>query len=145
MTPSALQRLARRALLIRAKRDVGIAALLPATSIQPDGEPSWPIITIEAPNMLRIRNACPTGAAISFDVHGFAGPRYNTAGAVIETGYDHASRLGSAIEACYADNHLTLEGGPDCRIRFSDTRLLRDEGPDDWHWFGQLNCRVIAA
>lgn len=141
--PTALQRLARRALLTRAKADTDLTDLVPAASIDPDGEVAWPFMLIENPRTLRLRAACVRGARASFDVHAFAGPRY-TAGAMVETGYDHASRIGAQIETTFADNVLTLEGGATCRIEFSDVQMLKDDEPDAWHWFGQLNCRVLS-
>lgn len=141
--PTALQRLARRALLTRAKADTDLTDLVPAASIDPDGEVAWPKIMIESPRTLRLRAACVRGARVSFDVHAFAGPRY-AAGALVETGYDHASRIGAQIETTFADNVLTLEGGATCRIEFSDVQMMKDDEPDAWHWFGQLNCRVLS-
>ena len=142
--PTDLQRLARRALLTRAKANTALIALVPAASIAPDGEPTWPFMLIEAPRTLRLRASCVRGATVSFDVHAFAGPRV-VAGATVETAYDHASRIGSAIETALADNVLTLEGGAKCHISFSDAQMLRDDEPDAWHWFAQINCRVLAA
>lgn len=142
-TPASLQREARRALITRAKASAGLTALVPAASIASEDRPPWPIIQIESPRTLRLRMTCVRGARVSFDVHAFAGPRIDS-GAMVETGYDHASRIASAIETAFADNRLTLESGAVCKIEFSDTRLLRDEEPDAWHWFGQLNCRVLA-
>jgi hypothetical protein len=141
--PSSLQRLARRALLERAKADAGLTDLVPAASISPDGAPSWPFMLVASPRTLRIRAACVRGATVSFDVHAFAGPRLS-GGQIVETGYDHASRIGDAIETVFANNNLTLEGGANCRIRFSDMQLLPDDDPDHWHWLSQLNCRVLA-
>jgi hypothetical protein len=141
--PTELQRLARRALLTRAKATGALTALVPAPSIAPDAEVPWPKISIEAPRALPLRSACVRGASVAFDVHAFAGPR-EVAQQVVETGYDHASRIGAAIETAFADNRITLEDGAVCKIEFSDANLLRDGEPDAWHWFGQLNCRVLA-
>lgn len=143
-TPTGLQRLARRALLARAKADTDLIALVPAASIDPDGEPTWPFMLIEAPRTLRLRAACVRGARVSFDVHAFAGPRLS-GGATVETGFDFISRIGAAIETAFADNVLTLEGGATCHIGFSDAQMLRDGEPDAWHWFSQINCRVLAV
>lgn len=142
--PTDLQRLARRALLIRAKADPALVALVPAASIAPDGEPTWPIILIETPTARSLIAACLRGAEVSFDVHAFARARVSDSQEV-ETGYDHTSRIGGQIERTLADNRLLLENGATCRIRFSDRQMLRDGRPDDWHWFGQLNCRVLAV
>jgi hypothetical protein len=142
--PTDLQRLARRALLIRAKADAALVALVPVASIAPDGERPWPILLIETPTTRRLNASCVRGAEVSFDVHAFARAR-KSGGREVETGYDHASRIGGQIERTFADNWLDLENGARCRVRFSDTQLLRDGKPDDWHWFGQLNCRVLAV
>jgi hypothetical protein len=141
--PAALQRLARRALLTRLKADATLTALVPAASIAPQGEPTWPFVLVESPRTLRLRMACVRGARLSFDVHAFAGPRLD-AGAVAETGYDHTSRIAAAIEGALADNRITLEDGSVCKIEFSDAQMLRDGEPDAWHWFSQINCRVLA-
>ena len=142
-TPSSLQRLARRALLIRAKEDAALTALVPAGSIDPVDRAIWPFMLIESPRTLRLRMSCVRGATVSFDVHAFARSR-EEAGRVVETGYDHVSRIADAIETAFADNHLTLENGADCAISFSDTAFIKDGAPDDWHWTAQLNCRVLS-
>lgn len=138
-TPTGLQRLARRAVLIRLKNDAGLLALVAKDSIDPRGTPSWPIVLVEAPSGTPLRMSCAQGAAISFDVHAFAGPLSTL------TGYDHASAIGAAVEAALKPNHITLENGAQCRVSFSDMRLLKDADPDHWHWFAQLNCRVLEA
>lgn len=141
--PAALQRLVRRELLTRLKADATLTALVPAASIAPQGKPTWPFVLVESPRTLRLRMACVRGARVSFDVHAFAGPR-EVAGAVVETGYDHVSRIAAAIEVALADNRVTLEGGAVCKLEFSDAQLLKDGEPDAWHWVSQINCRVLA-
>lgn len=141
--PATLQRLARRALLTRAKAHAPLTALVPATSIAPEGEAQWPFVLIESPRTQRLRMACVRGARVAFDVHAFAGPR-RTGNQVVETGYDHASSIGAALEGAFADNRIALEDGSVCKIEFSDAQLVRDGEPDAWHWFGQINCRVLA-
>lgn len=142
--PTSLQREARRALLTLAKADTALTTLVPASSIDADGTPAWPHIRIEAPRTLRLRASCVRGARVSFDVHAFAGPQVDS-GVVIKTGYDHASAIGAAIETAFADNRITLEGGAVAKIEFSDMQMLRDGEPDAWHWFAQINCRVLSA
>lgn len=139
ITPTALQRQARRTLLIRAKNHAGLLALVPKDNIAPDGRPEWPIVLIEAPRALPRRMSCAKGADVSFDVHAFA----RLTGTM--TGYDHISAIGEQVETAFAPNVLTLEDGSQCRLSFSDVRILKDQDPDDWHWFGQLNCRVLKA
>lgn len=139
ITPTALQRQARRTILIRAKNAAGLIALVPKANIDPDGVKPWPIIMVEAPRATGTRMACANGADISFDVHAFAGPNANL------TGYDHISAIGEQIETVLAPNNITLEDGSTCKLSFSDVRILKDNDPDHWHWFGQLNCRVLKA
>lgn len=139
ITPTALQRQARRTILIRAKNAAGLLALVPKANIDPDGVKPWPIIMVEAPRATGTRMACANGADISFDVHAFAGPKSNL------TGYDHISAIGEQIETVLAPNNITLEDGSTCKLSFSDVRILKDNDPDHWHWFGQLNCRVLKA
>lgn len=89
--------------------------------------------------MLPRRMACARGSDIAMDVHAFAGPT----GAM--TGRRHISAIGNAIQTTFAPNVLTLEDGSQCRLAFSDVRILKDNDPDHWHWFGQLNCQVLKA
>lgn len=98
----------------------------------------WPFVIIRSPRTLRLRQSCVRGARVSFDVHVFA--RAITG----KTGYDHATDIADAVEGAFADNRLVLENGAVCKISFSDTQLLEDESPNDWHWFGQLNAKVLA-
>lgn len=140
ITPTDLQRYARRSILIRAKNDGALTALVPKASIDPDGTPTWPIILVEAPAMLPRRMSGAKGADVSFDVHAFAGPKGSTL-----TGYDHISQIGTAIETVLAPNRLELENGASCKLWFTDARILKDNDPDHWHWFGQLNCSVLKA
>ncbi len=139
ITPTALQRQARRTLLARARNHAGLLALVPKANIDPDGVHEWPIVLIEAPRALPKRMACVKGADVSFDVHAFAGPTSAI------TGYDLISAIGEQIETAFAPNVLPLEDGSQCRLAFSDVRILKDNDPDHWHWFGQLNCEVLKA
>jgi hypothetical protein len=139
-----LQRLVRRALLTRAKNDAALTALIPAASINPTGTPDWPFIVLRSPVTQRLKAACLNGGQGSWDVHAFAGPRLS-GGAVVETAEDHAGVIGAAIEAAFADNWLSLEGGGKVRIRLNDIRLLQDGDPDHYHWFAQVNWRALAS
>lgn len=142
-TPASLQNETRRALLIRAKAHAPLTSLVPAASIDPDGEPTWPFMLIETPRTQRLRMACVRGARVFFDAHAFAGPRV-VAGVTVETGRDHIARIASAIETAFADNRITLESGAVAKIELSDAQLLKDGEPDHFHWFAQVNCRVLA-
>lgn len=138
-----LQRLVRRALLARLKADTGLTALVPAGSINPLGEPTWPFIVLRAPVSRQLRAAKLHGQEGSWDIHAFARAR-EVAGVLAETGEDHCGRIGAEIERVLADNRLLIEGGAICRITVSDMRLLTDESPDDWHYFAQINWRALA-
>lgn len=139
ITPTALQRQARRTILIRLKNAAPLIALVPKVNIDPDGVKPWPIIMVEAPTMIPRRMSCANGADVSFDVHAFAGPKANL------TGYDHISAIGEQIDTVLAPNNIVLEDGSTCKLSFSDVRILKDNDPDHWHWFGQLNCKVLKA
>lgn len=142
-----IQRTVRRAVLARLKADAGLTALVPAASIYPQAvpdEPAWPFVKLGPTGTLRLRAACVNGGTVRVDVHAFARAR-ESGGAVVETAEDHASRIGAAIEAALADNRITLETGAIARVRLSDYQLMQDEEPDAFHWFAQLNARVLAA
>jgi len=142
-TQAALQRYVRRALMIRAKADATLTALVSVASINPDGEPAWPFVQFDVPRTQPLRLSCVKGATAQVDVHLFVGPR-EEAGNTVETGYDHASRCAAALEAVISDAWIDLEDGSRARLRLSDTQMLRDAEPDAWHWFGQVNARVLA-
>lgn len=144
ITPTALQRQARRTILIRAKNAAELIALVPKDNIDPAGAKEWPIMMVEAPRATGTRMACANGADVSFDVHAFAGPK-KSGDVVTMTGYDHISAIGEQIETVLAPNNIVLEDGSHCKLSFSDVRILKDNDPDHWHWFGQLNCRVLKA
>ena len=65
----------RRAVLALLKADSALTALVPAASIDPQGEPTAPFVLWEDPAMTPLRAACVRGATGSFDVHAFAAPR----------------------------------------------------------------------
>lgn len=139
-----LQRHVRRAILPILKADAALTALVPAASINPTGTPTWPFIVLRAPVTQRLKAACVNGGQGSWDIHAFAGQRL-VAGTVVETAEDHAGRIGAAIEMALADNWLALPDGAKVRIRLSDIRLLQDGDPDHYHWFAQINWRVLST
>lgn len=141
-----LQRLVRRAVLQRLKADSALTALVPAASIYPQaaGQPTWPFIKLGPTGTLKLRAACVRGGLVSVDVHAFARSR-KMGGAVIETAEDHASRIGAEIERLLDGVNITLEGGAKAKLDLGDIRLLQDQEPDAFHWFAQINARVLAA
>jgi len=139
-----VQRLVRRALLARLKANAGLTDLVPAGSINPDGQATWPFIRLRAPVTRRLRAAGLNGGEGSFDIHAFARAR-EVAGQEVETAEDHAGRIGGAIEAALADARFAIESGYVLHISVSEMRLLEDEEPEAYHWFAQANWRVLAA
>lgn len=134
-----LQRFVRRAVLARLKADVGLLALVPKASINPTTAPTWPFIVLRAPVTQRLNAANLRGGEGSWDVHAFA------AAVPTLTAEDNAGLIGAEIERVLADNNLALEGGGNVRIRLGDIRLLPDGDEQHYHWFAQLNWRVMAA
>jgi hypothetical protein len=141
--PAGLQKTVRRALLTRLKNNAGMIAAVPATSINPLGEPVWPFIVLRSPVTQPKRVSSVLGGAVSWDIHAFAGPRMSGA-SMVETAEDHAGRIGALIEAVFADNRISLEGGLIAKITLTDIRLLPDQSPDVYHWFAQVNAKVLA-
>ncbi len=139
-----LQRPVRRAVLARLKANAGLTALVPAVSINPAGVPVWPFVKLMNPVTQRLRAAGVNGGLVTFDIHAFARARLS-GGAEVETAEDHAGRIGGAIEAALADARFTFDTDKIVHIEISDMRLLEDEEPDAYHWFAQVNCRVLAA
>jgi hypothetical protein len=146
-----LQRLVRRAALARLKADAGVTGLVPAASIYPqavpasagaDG-PAWPFIKLGPTGTLRLRAACVRGGQVTVDVHAFARARMS-GGVEAETAEDHASRIGAAIEVLLDGVNIPLEAGAKAKLELSDIRLMQDGEPDAFHWFAQINARVLA-
>ncbi|MXP42986.1 DUF3168 domain-containing protein [Allopontixanthobacter sediminis] len=141
-----MQRNLRRALLAKLKADADLIALVPAASVYPQavpGEKAWPFIKLGPPVTIPFRASCVRGSQISVDVHAFARARI-VSGQEVETAEDHASRIGAAIEAAIDCSRLTLADGALARIKLTDIRLLQDEEPDAFHYFAQVNARVLA-
>lgn len=141
-----LQRLVRRAVLELLKSDAELNALVPAESWYPQGapaDPAWPFGKL-GPAMSRPFRASGTRAAnVSFAVHAFARAR-EEAGQVVETAEDHAGRIGENVERVLSDNRFELVEGPTVKIWLSDMQLMPDGSPDAFHWFAQVNARVLA-
>lgn len=117
---------------------------VPATSIQPRTEPRWPFIKLATPTTQRLRAACVNGGLVTWDIHAFARAR-KEGKAVVEYADDHAGRIGGLIEAALSDRRVALEGGMTGHISLSDMRLLEDGSPEAFHYFAQVNVRVLAA
>ncbi|BEV00075.1 DUF3168 domain-containing protein [Novosphingobium olei] len=139
----ALQRLVRRALLTRLKADAALVAAVSKASINPLGVPTWPFVILRAPRTRRLRATGVNAGTVAFDIHAFARDRED-AGQVVETGEDHAGRIGGLIETALADTRITFEGVT-MRVSLSDMRLIDDGEPGAWHYFAQVNVRVLAG
>jgi hypothetical protein len=138
-----LQKVVRRGILPLLKADGDLTALVPSASINPDGVAAWPFIKLHGPTTQQLKAACVNGGLVTWDIHAFAGPR-QSGGQDVETAEDHAGSIGAHIERVLADRWIDLEGGARARIRLSDIRLLEDGDADHFHWFAQVNARVLA-
>jgi hypothetical protein len=140
-----LESLVRVAVLATLKNDAGLLALVAASSIDPDPErePTWPFVTTENYRNQPFEQTCVRGGLVTGDLHGFAGPRKN-GNQVVEYARDHAGRIGGALQRALHRNRLDIEGGGKARIRLSDIRLMADGSPQAFHWFAQINAKVLA-
>lgn len=121
--------------------------MVPAARIYPQttpADPVWPFIKLGPPVTLRLRAACTNGGMVSMDVHAFARAR-SEGGQVVETAEDFAGRIGGAIETALADQRVTLDDGEVIRLSLSDMRLFQDREAGAFHYFAQVNARVLAA
>lgn len=140
----ALQKLARRAILTRLKGHAPLTEEVATTSINPIGKPVWPFIALRSPRTTRLKAAGLNGGEIAVDLHAFARGVYDEAGALTETAEDHAGRIGGLIEAALADARFEFEGAT-VRLALSDMRLLQDGEDDAYHYFAQVNVRVLIG
>ena len=144
-----LEQLVRRAVLEKLKADPGLLELVSIDSIDPDPEqePVWPFVTTENYRTQPFEATCVRGGRVTGDLHGFAGPRKNgttAAAQVVEYARDHAGRIGGALQRALHLSRLDLEGGGNAKIRLSDIRLISDGSSQAFHWFAQINARVLA-
>lgn len=142
----ALESLVRVAVLTRLKADTGLLALVSSASIDPNPEvaPVWPFVSTDSYTAQPFEAACVRGGIVTGSLHGFAGPRKNGSNQVVEFARDHAGRIGAALQRALHCKRLEIEGGGNARIRLSDIRLLSDGSPQAFHWFAQINARVLA-
>lgn len=141
-----IQAKVRRAILTALKAETSLTDLVAAARILPQGaggEPAWPFVRLGAAITQPSKAACTAGGDVAMDVHAFARAR-SSGGQVVETAEDHAGRIGAAIETALADNRLALEGGSIAHVSLSDLTLMADEEPESFHWFAQINARVLA-
>lgn len=138
----------RRACLAELKGDAGLLALVPAAQMYPQTTapaPEWPFTRMGAPSGLPIRAGCVDGNEGSFAVHGFAKPRYDGSGGMVETAEDHAARIGGAIASALDRKRLTLDGNQSARVTWTGSQLLQDpEEADAYHTVQNFRVRVLA-
>jgi hypothetical protein len=138
----------RRAALAELKGNAALIALVPAASIYPQTTPpnvGWPFVKMGSPSGLPIRAACVDGNEGIFAVHGFAKPRLNGSGQVVETAEDHTARIGAAIADALDRKALALTGGYRARLLWTGSQLLQDGAEADaYHTVQNFGVRVIA-
>lgn len=148
MATTALQRLARRAILARLKADANLTAIVPAASIygQSSGKPGWPFVKLGPPTTVgrvRIPGCAPWGRLINIPLHGFAGP-VMSAGTATETAEDHAGRLGGALEAVLDTKKWKIDTTAIIQTEITDMQLLQDGDEDHFHYVGLIAAKIVA-
>lgn len=133
-------------MLTALKTNPALLTLVQLPSIDPDpaAEPLWPFVTAEDFRCQPFDAACVRGGQVTGDLHAFAGP-LKTGDQVTDDARNHAGRVGAALQRALHCTRLEIEGGGNARIRLSDIRLIRDGSPQAFHWFAQINARVLAA
>lgn len=137
----------RHAALIRMQARPALVDIVPAARIYPQAAPAaplWPFVKWGAFTSLPRRASCLDGAEIVGAVHGFARAR-KVSGAIVETGEDVASRLGTAIAQALDGFEATLDRGK-ARFAWSGSQLLLDSNEaDDFHVIVNLRIRCLTA
>jgi hypothetical protein len=139
----------RRAVLTLAKADAGVTAIVAAGQIHPQAPlqtPVFPFFRFGAPDETPRKAAgAPNGSRIGFAMHGFAKPRYDGAGAMIETAEDVCHRMGAAMVAALDGKEVTGEGGEKIRLRWDGTQIMPDGATSDaFHCVVNMSARVLA-
>ncbi len=139
---AALQRLARRDVLIALKNDAGVLAIIAEENIhtqQPDGVPEWPFIKLTAPQALPLRAACVRGATVNFGVSAF------TRGLANVTAETHAAQIGEAIELTVDGRRAVLTDVGKVAYRMGDLILRPDpEEPGAFQYSASITARMLA-
>lgn len=144
-----LIRVARRITVSTLRGGAGLTALVPAASIygqRMEATPGWPYISLGDGRVAeRIRANGVSSAVITFPLHVFA-QALHSGGGVSKTADHHASDIGEQVEALLDDKRYALADiTGTCRFTLSDTALMADKSPENFHWFTQVNARIIAA
>lgn len=138
----------RRAILTALKADAPLVAIVPKAQIYPQAPPAtpvWPFVKYGAPSGIPIKASCVDGQEIIFALHGFAKPRLNGSGQVVETAEDHAARIGAATAKALDGKALVLDSGHKARVRWTGSQLLQDGAESDaFHTIQNFRVRVIS-
>lgn len=134
----------RRGMLMLAKADATLTAIVPAASIYPQTVPvarTFPFIRSGAPLSVPLRASCLDGGEWTVAMHVFAKDRMQVAKRV-ETAEDYAGRASAALARALDTRKIELPTGL-ARIVWTGSQLLMD--PDEPACFhGVVNFRVRA-
>ncbi len=138
----------RRGILIIAKADAALIAIVPKKDIYPQtvaADHGWPFIRSGSPSVLPVRAACVDGGEWTVAMHGFAKDRKSVSGAVLETAEDYAGRIGSALASALDRKTITLANGR-ASIRWTGGQLLMDpDEPGAFHTVQNFIVRAITG
>ncbi|WP_395393053.1 DUF3168 domain-containing protein [Novosphingobium sp. BL-8A] len=143
---SDLLRATERAAVISLKADAPLTQIVAKASIDPVAEaPAWPFIRLEGTQSLPQGRGCTARAEVTFQLHSFAKPIYNGAGAMTKTARDHAGEINTAVvEAIH--NHAFEVAGRRYRFQVRSTLLMRDGAEADaWHGIASVVARAFAG
>ncbi|GLI99123.1 DUF3168 domain-containing protein [Sphingobium sp. BS19] len=140
----------RRAVLATMKDDTVLIGIVPAGQIYPGTAPAallWPFVRYGAVSTTPVRAACVDGQELRVTIHGFAKPRYNGSGALVESAEDHAGRIGAAIASSIDKRRLVLGSSYEAiaHVRWRSSQLMRDgDEADAWHTVQDFVIRVMS-
>lgn len=138
----------RKAILTILKADSGVTAIVPKARIYSQRaitSPTWPFVLYGSPSALPRRASCVDGAILTVAVHGFADPRRNASGSILETAEDHASRLGAAIATALDGQKADVATGR-IAIDWQGSQLLMDgDEADAFHTVQNFRVRALTA
>jgi hypothetical protein len=137
----------RRGMLILAKSNAALIAIVPAKDIYPQkvsDDHGWPFIRSGAPSVIPVRASCVDGGEWTVAMHGFAKERMFGTQA-IETAEDYAGRIGAALATALDGRAITLDNGR-ATIRWTGGQLLMDpDEADAFHTVQNFVVRAITA
>lgn len=143
---SDLLRQVERACIISLKADAPLAALVAKASIEPvTEEPAWPFLRLDGTQALPQGRGCTARSEVTFQIHSFAKPRYDEAGAMLETARDQCGHINSAVvEAIH--NHAFAVDGRRYRFAVRSSRLMQDGFERDaYHGIASVIAKAYAG